>query len=179
LGFFLQAAVLCSLAAFVAGQCQQGVDVAQAYASMAAEWAQQAVQGLNELRQQPRTDALATKQAALKHAASFSSALVVISLSYLPNSLCEIEGRKNVGDYTIVDTVENALVHMVHARFYHLAGDDTHTAQSERVWELALSCAAASTDLWVRTAKARPSILDSAFSEAPAGMQTFQPNATA
>jgi hypothetical protein len=166
----LQAAILCELAAFVAGQCPKGVEVARAFARMASAWTREARRDLEELRCRPQCDTLAAKQTVLQRAASFASALVVICTSFLP---CTSHLFRD-GDHRSLpkDLISTAIVHFVIARFYHLPGGQKCNAQGDRVWELASCSAAASSNLWALVANDHTDILDDAIHELYPGAPT-------
>jgi hypothetical protein len=161
---------LCDLAAFVAARGAKGEHVAQSYASMAVGWTKQIRGELEDLRCQAQSDDVAAscvkKQLELQREASFSSALVVISLSYMQCLLSHPE-ENSVISIAQTALIEDAVVSFALARFFWMPSDagDKLKDQQDRVWQLAIATSAASTNLWIRAAHESSHLLDSAAKE--------------
>jgi hypothetical protein len=158
------------LAAFVAARCAKGKDVAQSYAAMAVGWTKQIRGELEDLRCQSQGDNVHTScikvQADIQRGASFASALVVISLSYMP-CLCWCPEEDYFISIAQKVLIEDAVVHFALARFFWMPAKARHQLkdQTDCVWQLALATAAASTDLWARAAQELSHLLDIAVKE--------------
>lgn len=163
----LQTPILCELAAFVAARTTRGVAAAEAYARMAAGWADQLRDELHELRSMPARDGLeggntASKSDVLQRACAFASALVVIALSFVParhTDMLTADGALTpAGALWASDLAQ----HIVLARYQHLPSGnatDTRARQYDGVRESALAVAAEMAPCWAALVAACPHLL--------------------
>lgn len=172
----MQAPILCELAAFVAARTPRGAAVADAYARMAAAWATQIRSELDALRVMPahsRDEAgrIAEKQSVLQRSAAFSSALVVLALSFAPSRHAEMTADGTVPPGAALQAIEDAAwahdmaEHLILARFYRLPSGgaaDARTRQHDGVWERVLATAAEMAPLWGALVDSGSGLLDGA-----------------
>ena len=172
----MQAPILCELAAFAAARTPRGAAVAVAYARMAAAWAAQIRSELDALRVMPahsrdEAERLAAKQSVLQRAAAFSSALVVLALSFVPSKHQDMRTDGTMPPGGALEAIERErwahtmVEHFILARFYRLPSGgaaDARTLQHDGVWERVLATAAEMAPLWGALIAAGSGLLDGA-----------------